>query len=82
MQLPPFLSDAPMQGNPPCDWDNFLSPQLRRFPRNYTKIRLRKTLGHGIEGCVARVMFHDDDSSFALKIVRAVITMYSSGIEN
>jgi hypothetical protein len=75
MQLPPFLSNDPMQGDPPCDWSDFLSPQLRRFPRAYTKIRLRKALGHGIEGCVARVKFDQDDSRFALKIVCGVNPM-------
>jgi hypothetical protein len=73
MTLPPFLSDAPMQGDPPCDWSDFLSPQLRRFPRVYNRVRPRKTLGHGTEGCVATVMFDDDDdddnSQLAFKIV-------------
>lgn len=68
-QIPPFLSDTPMQGDPPCDWVDFLSPQLRRFPRAYSKVTLCNRLGHGIEGCVARVKFDDDKSSFALKIV-------------
>ncbi|KAK4139077.1 uncharacterized protein C8A04DRAFT_41003 [Dichotomopilus funicola] len=58
-----------MQGDPPCDWADFLSPQLRRFPRAYNKVTMRNRLGHGIEGCVARVKFDDDESSFALKIV-------------
>ncbi|KAK4154005.1 hypothetical protein C8A00DRAFT_14848 [Chaetomidium leptoderma] len=57
-----------MQGDPACDWTDFLEPQLRRFPRVYTKAKLRKALGNGIEGCVARVKFDDDDSRFALKI--------------
>jgi hypothetical protein len=69
MQLPPFLSDAPMQGDPACGWDDFLAPQLRRFSREYTKVRLSKALGHGIEGAVARVKFDDDVARFALKIV-------------
>lgn len=83
MQSPPFLSDAPMEGDPPCDWGDFLTPQLRRFPCAYTKVRLRKVLGHGIEGCVARVKFDDDDSRFALKIVSGVSPMqYHLIIEN
>ncbi|KAH6847515.1 hypothetical protein B0I37DRAFT_375248 [Chaetomium sp. MPI-CAGE-AT-0009] len=68
IQIPPFLSNTPMQGDPPCDWTDFLSPQLRRFPRDYNKVNLRNRLGHGIEGCVGRVKFDDDTSSFALKI--------------
>ncbi|KAH6623430.1 hypothetical protein F5144DRAFT_583213 [Chaetomium tenue] len=66
--IPPFLSETPMQGDPPCDWADFLSPQLRRFPRAYNKVTMRNRLGHGIEGCVVRVKFDDDKSSFALKI--------------
>ncbi|KAL2021181.1 hypothetical protein VTK56DRAFT_7487 [Thermocarpiscus australiensis] len=68
MELPPFLSPAPMEGDPPCSWSDFISPQLRRFPLVYSKIRLRNRLGHGIEGCVGRVKFDDGDASFALKI--------------
>ncbi|KAK3292824.1 uncharacterized protein B0H64DRAFT_326975 [Chaetomium fimeti] len=68
MEIPPFLSDTPMQGEPACNWADFLSPQLRRFPRAYNKITLHNRLGHGIEGCVGRVKFDDDKSSFALKI--------------
>lgn len=68
-QLPPFLSFSPMQGDPPCSWSDFLSPQLRRFPLVYTKIHMTTFLGHGIEGCVARVNFDDANSGFALKIV-------------
>jgi hypothetical protein len=39
--LPPFLTNEPMEGDPQCQWEHFLSPQLRRFPRSYTTIRLR-----------------------------------------
>lgn len=71
MRLPPFLSDAPLQGEPPCDWHDFLMPRLRRFPGEHTKkVRLSQALGHGIEGVVAKIKFDDGDPSFALKIVR------------
>jgi hypothetical protein len=63
-----------MQGDPPCGWDDFLSPQLRRFPRASTEIRLSKVLGYGIEGCVARIKVDHDASPFALKIVRGHLT--------
>ncbi|KAG7293923.1 hypothetical protein NEMBOFW57_003983 [Staphylotrichum longicolle] len=68
MQLPPFFSEAPLQGDPPCSWDDFLNPQLRHFPREGSKVRLTKALGHGIEGVVARAKFEDDDTRYALKI--------------
>lgn len=58
-----------MLGDPPCNWSDFLSPQLRRFPRLYSRVKLWNRLGYGIEGCVARVKFDNDNSSFALKIV-------------
>ncbi|KAK4240598.1 hypothetical protein C8A03DRAFT_41911 [Achaetomium macrosporum] len=46
-----------MQDDPPCDWADFLSPKLRRLPPESDNIRLRRFLGHGIEGCVAEVHF-------------------------
>ncbi|AEO65572.1 uncharacterized protein THITE_35330, partial [Thermothielavioides terrestris NRRL 8126] len=68
MELPPFLSSEPMQGDPSCTWASYLLPQLRRFPQDGKPIHFRKFLGHGVEGCVARVKFGEDqDTAFALK---------------
>ncbi|AEO56690.1 hypothetical protein MYCTH_2078222, partial [Thermothelomyces thermophilus ATCC 42464] len=67
MELPPFLSSEPMQGEPPCRWADFLSPKLRRFPRDGQRVRWVKFLGHGAEGIVCRVRFGDDNQHFALK---------------
>lgn len=73
--LPPFLTTDPLEGDPPCAWkDDFLTPRLRRFPRAGDKIHLRQFLGNGIEGCAVRVQFGDDDTDFALKIVRFPFT--------
>ncbi|SPQ19173.1 c24314d0-54a7-4b87-9e1c-9fa5156454ae [Thermothielavioides terrestris] len=57
-----------MQGDPSCTWASYLLPQLRRFPQDGKPIHFRKFLGHGVEGCVARVKFGEDqDTAFALK---------------
>lgn len=71
MQLPPFLSNEPMEGDPPCHWADLLSPKLRRFPRSDERIHWKRHLGHGGEGIVLLVAFGESKEIFALKIVRS-----------
>jgi hypothetical protein len=72
-----------MQGDPSCTWASYLLPQLRRFPQDGKPIHFRKFLGHGVEGCVARVKFGEDqDTAFALKTVCPVNPLADLGREN
>ncbi|KAK0727524.1 hypothetical protein B0T26DRAFT_868802 [Lasiosphaeria miniovina] len=67
--LPPFLSNDPMEGDPPCSWSDFLEPKLRCFPRpDDAKLPHLECLGNGIEGLVAKLQFDDGGQVFALKI--------------
>jgi hypothetical protein len=68
----PFLSNDPMEGDPPTQWTDFLTPQLRQFSLVYNQMHVQEVIGHGIEGCVARVKFDDDELSYAIKIVSAL----------
>ncbi|KAK4040182.1 hypothetical protein C8A01DRAFT_15897, partial [Parachaetomium inaequale] len=70
MEIPPFLSTEPLQGDPPGCWADFLSPKLRRFPGCTHHIHWKKHLRHGGEGIVEAVSFGggDGDDLFALKL--------------
>jgi hypothetical protein len=69
--LPPFLNSEPMEGDPPCQWDDFLIPQLRRFPHGIEALAWQDYLGNGAEGCVSIVKFGDGVNlgPLALKVV-------------
>jgi hypothetical protein len=69
--IPPFLSNEPMVGDPPCRWADFLSPKLRRFPHDLETLSWQRYLGHGVEGCVSTIRLGDkpDLGAFALKMV-------------
>ncbi|RYP53368.1 hypothetical protein DL768_001613 [Monosporascus sp. mg162] len=70
MELPPFLSEEPLEGDPPCLWADFLAPKLRRYPHLPKRINWGPDFWHGVEGCVAGVRFDDDHELFAIKVVR------------
>ncbi|KAK3995260.1 hypothetical protein QBC44DRAFT_390017 [Cladorrhinum sp. PSN332] len=70
MSLPPFFSEDILRGHPPCKWDDFLSPQMRRFPpeRIIDKVHFQQFLGcepairrgRDYVACSAKVRFSDN----------------------
>lgn len=72
--LNPSVDEAPVdeglhEGPPPTAWSDFQHARLRQFPRQESKIKWSKYLGHGKEGVVFKATI-DGGSPVVVKVVR------------